>query len=123
MRIIKVGIMPKEKMRDYTLQLAKGKIRRGENDPKIFFPSLRSLAEALNDNSQALLSAINQHKPGSIKELAGLVSKDAGNVSRTLKRLEQYGFVQLISCKDSKDKRPVSLADAIEMEIHLTSAA
>jgi len=58
MRTIKVGIMPKEKMKEYTLAIAKGEIKPDPSAPKIFFPSMRAMAEAFNDNSQALIAAI-----------------------------------------------------------------
>ncbi len=120
-RVIRVGIMSKEKMREYTIKIAKGEIKPAANAPKIFFPSLRAMAEALNDNSQALIEAINQHHPESVKALALLVNKDPGNVSRVLARLEQYGFVRMDKREGKKDKQPIALADKIEMQMSLVS--
>lgn len=121
MRVIKVAIMPKEKMQEYTIGIAKGKIKADPDGPKIFFPSMRAMAEAFNENSQGLIAAINTHHPGSINELASLVEKDVGNVSRTLKRLKSYGLVELKQVRGSKETKPVVLVDKIEMEMTLTA--
>lgn len=119
MRVIKVGIMSKEQMKAYTIAIAKGELKPAADAPKIFFPSVRAMAEALNENSQVLMAAINTHHPDSVKELASLVKKDVGNVSRTLKRLKAYGLVDLKRVGGSKEAQPVVLADKIEMEMGL----
>ncbi len=121
MRVVKIGIMPKEKMREYTLKIARGEIKPAPDAPKIFFHSLRALAEALNDNSQALIEAINLHHPESVKDLAKLVHKDAGNVSRILKRLELCGLVRMEIREGTRSKQPVVLADTIELKMPLTA--
>lgn len=121
MRVLKVGIMSKKKMREYTIKIARGEIKPPADAPKIFFPSLRAMAEALNEGSQALISAINSHHPSSIKELAELVQRDQGNVSRVLKRLEEYGIVRMEQLPGVKEKKPVALADTLVMEMPLAS--
>lgn len=106
-------------MREYTLKIARGEIKLSVNAPKIFFPSLRAMAEALNENNRILMEFINKYHPATIGELAALVDKDAGNVSRALKRLESYGLVKLEKQPGRRDKTPTVVAEKISMELSL----
>lgn len=122
MKNIKVAIMPKEKMKEYTLKIARGEIRPGPDTPKIFFPTIRAMSEALNENNQALMAAINTYRPNTISELATILHKDLGNVSRALKKLESYGLVKLEKNNGDRDKTPKLVADKISFEMSLTAA-
>jgi predicted transcriptional regulator len=119
MKELKVAIMSKEEMKEYTLKVAKGEIKPDANAPKIFFPSVRAMAEALNENNRLLMESINKHHPVTINELAALVHKDTGNVSRALKRLENYGLVKLEKTPGRPDKTPTVIAEKISVELSL----
>jgi predicted transcriptional regulator len=95
MRTIKIGIMSQKEIRERTLAIAQGKYKPKPNEPKIWFTSLRSLAEVLSDENQVLLQIIIEKKPGSITELAKITGRQLSNLSRTLKTLSSYGFVKL----------------------------
>jgi len=95
MKSIKIGIMSQKEIRERTLAIARGEYKPSPNEPKIWFTSIRSLAEVLSDENQILLQIINQQKPNSIKELANMTGRKSSNLSRTLKRLSAYGFVRL----------------------------
>lgn len=112
---MKVGIMTSEQMKEYSIKVAKGQIKVDPNGPKVFFSSLRALSEALNDQNKEIISAIIKHKPESIKELSEIIGRDEGNVSRSLKRLENYGLLKLVK-NYGKEKRPVALADQVILE-------
>jgi predicted transcriptional regulator len=118
---IKVAIMSKEAMKEYTLQIARGKLKPDRNAPKIFFPSIRAMSEALNESNQALMAAIHKHHPETISDLAKLVQKDLGNVSRALKRLEGYGLIKMEKHVGKPDKTPILVADKISFEMSLTA--
>ena len=120
MKEIKVAIMPKEAMKEYTLQIARGNLKPGLDAPKIFFPSMRAMSEALNENNQALMAAINKYHPETVSDLAKLVQKDLGNVSRALKRLEGYGLIKMEKQAGKPDKTPTLTADKISFEMQLT---
>lgn len=95
MKTIKIGIMSQEEIRERTLAIAQGKYKPKPDEPKIWFTSIRSLAEVLSDENQILLQVIMDKKPSSIRELASITGRHSSNLSRTLKRLSAYGFVKL----------------------------
>ncbi|PID64293.1 MAG: transcriptional regulator [Gammaproteobacteria bacterium] len=110
---VRIGIMPQEKIRERMLLIARGSYKPKADDPKIWFTSMRSLAEVLSDENRALLHVIKETEPNSIKELSEATGRKPGNLSRTLKTLSSYGIVELI--KDSKQVKPV--VKAVEFEI------
>ena len=65
------------------------------DEPKIWFESLKSMAQVLSDENQVLLDLIIRHKPESLTELEQLSLRKKPNLSRTLKTLERYGVVEL----------------------------
>lgn len=95
LKAVKIGIMPQKKIRERTLAIARGEYKPKADEPKIWFTSIRSLAEVLSDENRALLEVIMEKKPHSIRELADLTGRQSSNLSRTLKTLSAYGFVKL----------------------------
>lgn len=87
---MRVGIMPQEQIRQRVLLIAQGRYQVTENEPKIWFTSMRSLAEVLSDENRALLHIIYEAQPSSINELAEMSGRKASNLSRTLKTLSGY---------------------------------
>ena len=63
MKIIKVGITPQEKIRERMLAIAKGEFKPKPSDPRIWFTSMRSLSQAVSDESRALLDVIRIARP------------------------------------------------------------
>lgn len=94
-KAIKIGILSQKEIRNRTLAIAQGKYKPKSDEPKIWFTSIRSLAEVLSDENQVLLQVITDKKPGSITELARITGRHLSNLSRTLKTLSAYGFVKL----------------------------
>jgi predicted transcriptional regulator len=95
MKTIKIGIMSQKEIRERTLAIARGDYKPKADEPKIWFTSIRSLAEVLSDENQVLLQVMTDKKPGSISELAKITGRQLSNLSRTLKTLSAYGFVKL----------------------------
>lgn len=114
MKKIVIGIMPQEKIRQRMLAIAKGEYKPKKGEPKIWFTSMKSMAEVLSDKNRDLLRVIANMKPESMQDLAEATNRQPSNLSRTLKTLESYGFVEL----KKKDKRVVPVAKAMEFEIH-----
>jgi predicted transcriptional regulator len=113
MKSVRIGIMPQEKIRERVLAIARGDYKPKANEPKIWFTSMKSMAEVLSDDNRALLRVIAQTKPASIAELALSVGREPSNVSRTLKTMSHYGIVELERAKNVV--RPV--AEAQEFHI------
>ncbi|MDP1524167.1 MAG: transcriptional regulator [Rhodocyclaceae bacterium] len=106
MKTIVVGIMPQEKIRERVLAIARGDYKPKATEPKIWFTSMRSLAEVLSDDNRALLKVIQEAKPQSISSLAGITGRKPGNLSRTLKTMSNYGFVEMK--RENRHVRPVA---------------
>jgi predicted transcriptional regulator len=106
MKTIVVGILPQEKIRERMLSIARGDYKPKSTDPKIWFTSMRSLAEVLSDDNRALLKVIQDSKPQSISSLAEITGRKPGNLSRTLKTMSNYGFVEMR--RENRYVRPIA---------------
>ena len=53
MKTIVIGVMSQEKIRARALAIAKGEYKPKAGDPKIWFTSMRSVAEVLSDSNRA----------------------------------------------------------------------
>ncbi len=95
MKTIIVGIISKEEYKQRTIDIAKGLYVPKANEPKVWFESMKSMAQILSNENQALLKTILDNKPQSLKELEELTGRAKSNLSRTLKTLERYGIVEL----------------------------
>lgn len=113
MRAVMIGIMPQEKIRERVLAIARGEYKPKRSEPKVWFTSMKSVAEVLSDENRALLHIIKDTKPESLKILAEATGRKPSNLSRTLKTLASYGFVELN--RENKTVRPI--AKATEFEI------
>ena len=107
MKTITIGILPQAKMRARALKIAKGRYKPKPGEPKIWFPSMRSVAEVLSDENRALLQVIRESQPESLVELAELTGRQVSNLSRTLKTMCNYGLVELKRADGGKQLKPV----------------
>lgn len=114
MKKVIVGILPQEKIRKRMLAIAKGEYKPRHSEPKVWFTSMKSLAEVLSDQNRALLRLIADSEPASLAELSELTGRQSSNLSRTLKTLASYGFVELR--KDRRCVKPVAKATAFEIQ-------
>lgn len=113
MKRIVIGIMPQEKIRERMLAIAKGAHKPKSGEPKIWFASMKSLAEVLSDENRALLSVIKEARPESVAGLAAITARKATNLSRTLKTMSHYGIVEMR--RENRNVRPI--VHAIEFQI------
>lgn len=108
MKTIAIGIMPQEKIRERALAIARGDYKPRANEPKIWFTSMKSLAEVLSDDNRALLHVMTEMKPESISALAEATGRKQSNLSRTLKTMSNYGIVDLK--REKNHIRPIAKA-------------
>ena len=106
MKAIVVGILPQDRIRERMLAIARGEYKPKAAEPKIWFTSMRSLAEVLSDDNRALLKVIRDTKPQSISTLAEMTGRTPGNLSRTLKTMSNYGFVEMK--RENRHVRPIA---------------
>jgi predicted transcriptional regulator len=95
MKPIVIGIMPLEEIRERIYAIARGKYKPKPTEPKVWFTSMKSLAEVLSDDNRALLHIIKNSQPDSISTLAEMTGRKPGNLSRTLKTMSNYGIVEM----------------------------
>ncbi len=108
MKSIVIGILPQEQIRARMLSIARGEYKPKPSDPKIWFTSMRSLAEVLSDENRALLKLISESNPESITSLAELTGRRTSNLSRTLKTMANYGLIEMQ--REKNQVRPVAKA-------------
>jgi len=103
-----IGIAPQRAIRARALAIAKGTLKPKPGDPKIWFTSMKSLAEVLSDDNRTLLHVIRETRPESIAMLAQATGRKLGNLSRTLKTMSHYGIVEMQ--RNNNTVRPVAKA-------------
>lgn len=124
MKKARVGIISLDDYKERTIAIAKGLYKPKKNEPKIWFTSIKSLANVLSEENQTLLKLIIENKPQSVSELENLSGRRANNILRTLKKMEQYGLVKLTESKqDNQCGRarlvPQALYDEFDIAISL----
>lgn len=118
MKTLQVGIMSREQFQSRVIEIAAGRYIPKKTEPKIWFSSIKSLCEVLNENNMRLLKIIDEQKPESIKELAALCKRHPGNLSRTLNTMARYGIIEMK--KIGKSSKPI--AKALDFNIQYSVA-
>ena len=119
---IRVGIMPLERVRDYTFAIANGTYKRKPTEPKIWFTSIKSFAAVLSDENRELLRIIHDDKPESIADLEQITGRKASNLSRTLHTMANYGLVRLEDGSQGRGRRavkPVAVARSVNLTLDI----
>lgn len=63
MKTIVIGVMPQEQIRARAIAIAKGEYKPKPGEPKIWFTSMKSVAEVLSDQNRALLKVLRETNP------------------------------------------------------------
>ncbi|MET0264217.1 MAG: transcriptional regulator [Duganella sp.] len=116
MKPILIGIMPQEQIRERVLAIARGDYQPHADEPKVWFTSMKSLAEVLSDDNRALLRVIRDTQPASISALAEATGRQPGNLSRTLRTMSHYGIVELV--REKNYVRPIAKAATFHIVTH-----
>ena len=95
MKTLKIGIAGYDQMEARTMAIADGELKPVKGEREVWFTSVESLAKVLSQRNRELLSLIAREQPASLTQLAGLSGRKKSNLSRTLKTMSQYGFVEL----------------------------
>ena len=66
MKAIVIGVMPQDQIRARMIAIAKGEYKPKPGEPKIWFTSMKSVAEVLSDQNRALLKVIRETNPDSV---------------------------------------------------------
>ena len=113
-KMLHIGIMPYQDYKKRSLAIAHGEYRPRSDEPKIWFESVRSMAQVLSNENQLLLKTILERKPESLKELGAATGRSSSNLSRTLKTMARYGIVRMEKVR--RNIRPV--VEATDFTVH-----
>ena len=111
--VIKVGILSRQMYAKRSIAIARGEYTPKRGEPKVWFESLRSMAEALSSDNQDLLRLIAEKNPQSLAELEQMSGRKKSNLSRTLKMLEGYGIVAV----KRQDQRMIPSVKATDFKV------
>ena len=114
MTTLKIGIADYEEMKARTMRIARGEQKPGPDDPKVWFTSTESFAQVLSAGNRELLRTIAERAPASLDELAEMTGRAKSNLSRTLKKMAEYGLVEM------ERRRPRVLYDRVSLDLALT---
>ena len=118
MKTLKIGIASYDRMKARTMAIARGEYKPARGEPSVWFTSIESFAKVLSERNRELLATIAQEKPDSLTELAEF-GRNKSNLSRTLKTMARYGFVEL---KEGRRGRLVPRVpyDRVTLDVTLT---
>ncbi len=94
-KVVNIGTISREGYKNRTLAIARGEYKPAKDEPKIWFESLQSMAQALGNENRELPKKIMEDGPDSLKDLEKATGRKSGNLSRTLKTMARYGIVKL----------------------------
>lgn len=109
-----IGIISPENMRKRMLDIAGGRYKPEDNEPKVWFASLNAISQILSNENVLLLKMMAQEKPQSVTELAEMSGRQVSNLSVTLKSLEGLGFVTMVKTGNKK----IPVANFTDFVIH-----
>ena len=108
-----IGIASSEYIRQRMIDIAAGRVVPEEVEPKVWVTSMESIGRLLSKENCAMIEAIRTHHPATVSELAKLVHRAQGNVSRTLSRMADFHMVEMI--ESNGKKQPVVPWDEISI--------
>lgn len=111
MKKLIIGVASKSFIRQRTIDIAAGRIKPKDTDPKIWVNSVESIGRLLNAENLAMIDTIRVKHPSTISDLAKLMKREQSNVSRTLKRMAEFHIVDFEETQGKK--RPVVTWDEI----------
>ena len=119
---LRIGIASREHIKRRSIDIAAGKHRPRPDEPRIWFTSLDAILRVLSDKNMLLLEIIRNSHPSSVTELAEQLGQRKSNVSRTLHKLEQFGFIDFVPGEGGR-KAPRVNYDAVAFERPLRRSA
>ncbi|MEQ1664334.1 MAG: hypothetical protein ABL927_03045 [Bdellovibrionales bacterium] len=111
---LKLHKTPIKKMMTELRQAARTKLPNVHDD-ELLCSSISAMIDAISKSKFETFAAVVEHKPKTIKELAKILGKDVGNISRDAKGLELLGLIDLVPDKNVGPRaiRPVAKFDKI----------
>ncbi len=98
--------------------VARGEQKAPVEVAKTSFESVEAVIRLLTPENRHLLATIEKKKPTSVADLSRLVNRAEPNVSRTLGKLEAYGFIRLLQ-GSGKAKIPEVLIHRLTVDMDI----
>lgn len=90
-----------------------------EQEEALYFADLATLRRSLSPKRLALLWAILEHKPRSVRELGERVGRDIKNVSQDLAFLARSGLVEMRGSRRGVSQAPTLPYDEIDFTLRI----
>ncbi len=113
---LEMTIASPKTFKDRLLATARG-IDIKDNNPIIWFSNISTLIKILTPENMKLIKIIHEHQPNSLKDIALIIDKDQGCISKSLKKLVKIGVIKLT--RHGKYKRPEIVSSVINLTINL----
>jgi len=86
----------------------------------LYFSDVRAMGKVLTPRRLEILKAVRDHRPRSIREVAGLTGRDIKNVAEDLSLLASLGLVEM-EATDAAGRRKVPRVEyeALALEVYL----
>lgn len=110
---IHVGRPPETSTREQRLKAITEGADVEPKPSRLTVESLETFGRIFRQTNLELLSAIVEHEPASIRELARLVDRHPPEVTENLHELADYGVVELL--EDGRAKRPTVWYDELKL--------
>lgn len=117
-KILRIGIAPREYIKQRTIAIAQGR-PLGRDEPRHWVTSLDALARVLSEKNMILIEMIRETQPKSVTELAERSGRAKSNLSRTLSTMESLGLVELVEAGDGR-KAPKVNYDSLRVDYSLS---
>lgn len=118
-KTMRIGIISREDYEKRTIAIARGEYKPKRDEPKVWFESMKSVAQILSNENQELLKIIRDQEPDSLKALEIASGRKRSNLSRTLKTMARYGIVELV--RQERSLKPIVKATDFKVEFGLNS--
>jgi len=118
MKTLRIGVASLSDMKARSLAVARGELKLGPDEPKLWFTSIESLSRILSDKNRLLRDLIIERQPKSLAEMETLSGRAKSNLSRTLKSMERFGLVELLK-GDGGAVQPRVPYDEIKLELSM----
>ena len=113
-RILTIGIAPRDYIRTLTIEIAGGK-KLAPGEPRHWVSSMEALGKILSEKNMLLIDMIRSSRPDSVSHLAKLSGRAKTNLSKTLNAMNRLGLVEFELQKGGK-KAPRILYDGLSVK-------
>lgn len=119
-KVLHIGVASREWIKRRTIAIAKGERKPLDNEPRVWFSSIELLGKVLSERNMLLIEIIRNSQPCSLAELAEISGQGKARISRTVRDMERYGFLEMSDGGQGK-KMPRLKFDRVNVEFELSA--